>query len=77
MKRNLEEALEQIDLLTKERDNLKDSYEDGKVYIGKLKDKIDDLKSDKESNVKNSNNDEVGVLKRKWYFEARVENRWT
>ena len=45
MKKNLEEALEQIDLLTKERDGLKDRYEDAKVYIGKLKDKMDDLKS--------------------------------
>ena len=43
--KNLEEALEKIDLLTNERDGLKDRYEDAKVYIGKLKDKIDDLKS--------------------------------
>ena len=43
LKRNLGEALEKIDL-TNERDDLKDRYEDVKVYIGKLKDKIDDLK---------------------------------
>ena len=36
----LQEALEQIDLLTEERDKLKDRYEDSKVYIGQLKDKI-------------------------------------
>ena len=35
--KNLEEALEQIDLLTKERDNLKNIYEDSKVYIGQEK----------------------------------------
>ena len=44
-KKNLEEALEQIDLLSKEKDNLEDKYGDAKVYIGKLKDKIDDMKS--------------------------------
>ena len=44
MKKNLEEALEQIDLLTDERDGLKDKYKDEKTYIGELKDKIDDLK---------------------------------
>ena len=38
LKRNLEEALQKIDLLTKERDNLKNRYEHAKVYIGKLKD---------------------------------------
>ena len=43
--KNLEETLEQIDLLTKERDKLKNKYEDSKVYIGQLKDKIDHLKS--------------------------------
>ena len=37
-------ALEQIDLLTDERDGLKDRYKDAKDYIGELKDKIDDLK---------------------------------
>ena len=41
--KNLEEALEQIDFLTKERDKLKDRYEDSKVYIGQLKDKIKHL----------------------------------
>ena len=43
--KNLEEALEQINLITKERDKLKDIYEDTKAYIGKLKDKIEQLKS--------------------------------
>ena len=43
LKKNLEEALEQIDLIIEERDGLKDRYEDAKFYIGKLKDKIDDL----------------------------------
>ena len=44
LKKNLEEALEQIDLLIDERDGLKDRYEDAKAYIGKLKDKIHDIK---------------------------------
>ena len=38
---NLKEALKQIDLLTKERNNLKERYEDAKDCIGKLKAKID------------------------------------
>ena len=63
-KRNIGEDLEQIDLLTKEIDNLKDRYEDAKVYIDKLKDNIDDLKSTKESNVQTSDNDEVEILKK-------------
>ena len=64
LKRNIGEDLEQIDLLTKEIDNLKDRYEDAKVYIDKLKDNIDDLKSTKESNVQTSDNDEVEILKK-------------
>ena len=32
--KNLDEALEQIDLLTEERDKLKDKYKGSKVYIG-------------------------------------------
>ena len=65
LKKKLEEALEQIDLLTEERDNLKDRYEDVKVFISKLKDKIDDLKYGKESIVQTSDNDGVGNLKKK------------
>ena len=44
MKKNLEEALEQIDLLIDERDGLRDRYKDAKAYIGELKEKIDDIK---------------------------------
>ena len=44
LKKNLEESLDKIDLLTNERDDIKDRYEDAKFYIGKLKDKIDNLK---------------------------------
>ena len=62
LKRNIEEALEQIDLLIEERDNLKDRYEDAKVCIGKLKDKVDDLKSGKELIVQTSANDELENL---------------
>lgn len=64
LKRNLEESLEQIDLLTKERDNLKERYEDEKYYIGKLKDKIDCLKSRKEGRDKTSDSDKVATLKK-------------
>ena len=44
LKKNLEEALEQIYLLIDERDGLRDRYKDAKAYIGELKDKINDLK---------------------------------
>ena len=44
LRKNLEEALEKIDLLIDKRDDLKDRYEDAKAYIGKWKDEIDDLK---------------------------------
>ena len=64
LKKNLEEALEQNDILTKEGDTLKDRYEDAKVYIGKLKDKIDDLKYTKEPSEKSSSDDEVKTLKK-------------
>ena len=64
MKKNLEEALEQIDLLTKEKDNLKDRYEDAKVYISKLKDKIDDLRDIKEPGEKTNSNDDIEDLKK-------------
>ena len=43
LKKNIEEPLEQIDLLTDERDHLRDRYKDAKAYIGELKDKIYDL----------------------------------
>ena len=49
LKMILEEALKQIDLLTEERDKLKDRYKDSKVYIGQLKEKIEHLKSKPES----------------------------
>ena len=39
--KKLEESLEKIDLLNEERDKLKDKYEDSKVYIGQLKEKIE------------------------------------
>ena len=64
LKKNLEESLEKIDLLTNERDCLKDRYEDAKVYIGKLKDKIDDIQSTKEPSEKSYSNDKVEDLKK-------------
>ena len=62
LKKIFKEALEQIDLLTDERDGLKDRYEDAKVYIGKLKDKIDDLKSKRPS--EQTSDDDVEYLKK-------------
>ena len=62
LKKNLEEALEQIDLLTNERDGLKDRYKDVKAYIGELKVKIDDLKR-KEPSEK-TNDDDIEDLKK-------------
>ena len=44
LKKNLEESLEYIDLLTYERDGLKDRYKDVKAYVGELKDKRDNMK---------------------------------
>ena len=63
IKKNLEEALEQIDLLTDERDGLKDIYKVAKAYIGELKDKIDDLQQ-KGSNNQTSD-DDIEDLKKK------------
>ena len=57
LKKNLEEALEQIHLLTDERDGLRDRYKDAKAYIGKLKDKIDDLK--KKELSEQANDDDI------------------
>ena len=62
LKKNLEEALEQIDLLTDERDGLKDRYKDAKAYIGELKDKIDDLKKKEPS--EQANDDDIEDLKK-------------
>ena len=62
LKKNLEEALEQIDLLTDERDGLRDRYKDEKAYIGELKDKIDNLKQ-KEPSEK-TNDDDIKDLKK-------------
>ena len=58
MMKNFEEALEKIDLLTKERDKLKDIYEDSKVYIGQLKEKIEHLKSKPKSTESRTTNDD-------------------
>ena len=62
LKKNLEEPLEQIDLLTNERDGLRDRYKDAKAYIGELKDKIDDLKKKEPS--EQANNDDIEDLKK-------------
>ena len=62
LKKNLEEALEQIDLLTDERDGLKDKYKDVKAFIGELKDKIDDLKQIESS--KKTSDDDIEDLKK-------------
>ena len=56
--KNLEEALEKIDLLTKESDKVKDRYEESNVYIGQLKEKIEHLKSKPESTKFGTTNDD-------------------
>ena len=63
---NLEEAHEQIDLLIEERDKLKDKYEDSKVYIGKLKDKIEHLKSKPKSTKSKTSDVNYSKLKKKY-----------
>ena len=62
LKKNLEEALEQIDLLIDERGGLRDRYKDAEAYIGELKDKIDDLKQKEPS--KKTNEDDIEDLKK-------------
>ena len=61
LKKNLEEALEKIDL-TDERDGLKDRYKDAKAYIGELKDKIEALK--KKEPREQANDDDIEDLKK-------------
>ena len=51
LQKNLEEALEHIDFLTIEKDTLKRKYDDAKNLIEKLKTKLEDLRSEKESEV--------------------------
>ena len=62
LKKNLEEALEKIELLIDERDGPKDRYKDAKAYIGELKDKIDDLKQKGSTNQ--TNDDDIKDLKK-------------
>ena len=61
--KNLEEEIEKIDLLTKERDKLKDIYEDSKVYIGQLKEKIEHLKSKPQSTESRTSDNDYSNLK--------------
>ena len=75
--KNLEEALEQIDLLTEERDKLKDRYEDSKVYIGQLKEKIEHLKSNFESTESETSDDDYSKLKMQYKIlkhELKITN---
>ena len=61
--KNLEEALEQIDLLTQERDKLNDRYEDSKVYTSQLKEKVKHLKTKPESTESRTRNNDYSKLK--------------
>ena len=75
--KNLEEELEKIDLLTKERDNLKDRYEDSKLYIGQLKEKIEHLKFKPESIESETSDDDYPKLKIEYKIlmhELKVKN---
>ena len=60
--KNLEEELEKIDPLNEERDKMKDIYEDSKVYIGQLKEKIEHLKSKPESTEPETSDDDYSKL---------------
>lgn len=64
LQKNLEKSLDQLDVLTKERDNLKDKYEDAKDYIEKLKEKIEHIRSKKESKDQTKDCNEVSRLKK-------------
>ena len=61
--KNLEETLEQIGVLTEERDKLKDRCEDSKVYIAQLKDNIEHLKSRPKSTESETSDDDYSKLK--------------
>ena len=61
LQKNLEEALEKIDILN-------NRYKDAEVYIGKLKDKIDHLRSKKDLEELVKDNDEVSKLKKENEF---------
>ena len=64
--KNLKEALEQIDFLTEERDKLKDRYEESKVYIGQLKEKIEHMKSKPKSTESEISDDDYSKWKTKY-----------
>ena len=55
--------MKKIDLLTEERDKLKEKYEDSKVYIGQLKDKIEHLKSKPKSIESKTSDDDYSKMK--------------
>ena len=55
---NLEGALDQIDLLTEERDKMKGRYEDSKVYIGQLKETNEHLKFKPKSTESKTSDDD-------------------
>lgn len=74
---NLEEALEQIYLLTKERDKLKDRYEDSKVYIWQLKEKIEHLKFKPKFTESKTSDDDYSKLKIEYKIlehELKIKN---
>ena len=76
LKKNLEEALEKIDLLTDERDGLKDRYKDAKSYIVELKDKIDNLKQ-KGPSEKTSDDDIEDLKKQNEILKHELKNSLT
>lgn len=62
LEKNVEEALKQIDLLTDERDGLRDRYKNAKAYIGEFKDKIDCLKH--KGPINQTSDDDIEDLKK-------------
>ena len=76
LKKNHEEDLQQIDLLTDKTDGLKDRYEDAKAYIGKLKEKIDDLTLKRPSWL-NSDDDIEDLKKENEILKHELKNNRT
>ena len=75
--KNLEEDFEQIDLLTKEKDKLKERYKDSKLYIGQLKENIEHLKSKPESTESRTSDDYYSKLKIEYNilkYELKITN---
>ena len=62
---------------TEERDKLKDRYEDSKVYIGQLKENVENLKSKPKSTKSETSDDDYSKMKTKYKIlkhELKITN---